>query len=234
MGLVSENGKYKILTDILGDEDHLGDMDFKVAGTAKGITAIQMDIKIKGLTVQIMEEALEQALKGRLHILEEMAKTISTHRLEFKEGVPRIGTIKIETDKIGALIGPGGKNIKALQENFNCTIEVDEDGTIRVLGNDAKEIETCVSTIALQIKGPEAGTDYMGTVVTIKDYGAFVDLAPGVSGLVHVSEFSTDRVNDPNEFVAVGDVIPVRVVEVDRMGRIKLSAKAVQSIPKKS
>jgi len=234
MGLVSDGNKYRILTDIIGDEDNLGDMDFKVAGTSKGITAIQMDIKIKGLTTQILEEALEQARKGRLHILGEMAKTITKERGAFKEGVPRIEMIKIEQDKIGALIGPGGKNIKGLQENYGVTIEVDEDGTVRVLGSDPTILNACVSTIKLQLTGPEVGADYLGTVVTVKDYGAFVDLAPGVSGLVHVSEFTNERVNDPNEYVATGDQFQVRVVEIDRMGRIKLSAKVVAPIPRKT
>ena len=233
MGLISDGQNYRILSDIIGDEDHLGDMDFKVAGTSTGITAIQMDIKIKGLTSQIMEEALEQARKGRLHILGEMAKTIQTQRDHFKEGVPRIEMIKIPQDKIGALIGPGGKNIKALQEGYQVQIEVDEDGTVRVLGSDPKVLQECVSTVKLQLTGPEIGSDYVGTVVTVKDYGAFVDLAPGVSGLVHVSEFTNDRVADPSEYVREGDQCHVRVVEIDRMGRIKLSAKVVAPLKKR-
>ncbi|MEK6626394.1 MAG: S1 RNA-binding domain-containing protein, partial [Bdellovibrionota bacterium] len=231
--LISDGQNYRILSDIIGDEDHLGDMDFKVAGTSTGITAIQMDIKIKGLTSQIMEEALEQARKGRLHILGEMAKTIQTQRDHFKEGVPRIEMIKIPQDKIGALIGPGGKNIKALQEGYQVQIEVDEDGTVRVLGSDPKVLQECVSTVKLQLTGPEIGSDYVGTVVTVKDYGAFVDLAPGVSGLVHVSEFTNDRVADPSEYVREGDQCHVRVVEIDRMGRIKLSAKVVAPLKKR-
>jgi polyribonucleotide nucleotidyltransferase len=234
MGLVKENTDYKILTDILGDEDHLGDMDFKIAGTDKGITAIQMDIKIKGLSTEIMEEALERARVGRIHILGEMAKTISTERKELKEGVPKIETFNIKPDKIGALIGPGGKNIKALQEGYEVTIECDEDGTVKVIGEDSKKIEECITLCQMQINGPAVGSDYLAVVVTIKDYGAFVDLAPGVSGLVHISEFAEDRVSDPNEYVAEGDKIDVRVVEVDRMGRLKLSAKAVKSLEKKS
>jgi len=234
MGLVMEGEKYQILSDILGDEDHLGDMDFKVAGTASGINAIQMDIKIAGLPVNVMKEALTQAKEGRLHILGEMAKTISSHRKEFKDGVPRMETLKINPDKIGALIGPGGKNIKALQENFEVTIECEEDGTIKFFGSDSKVINECRDVVNLQINGPEVGKDYTATVVTIKEYGAFVDIAQGVSGLVHVSEFSDERVNDPNEYVSEGDVIQVRVLEIDRMGRVKLSAKAVESIKKKA
>ena len=234
MGLVQEGEQYKILTDILGDEDHLGDMDFKVAGTDKGVTAIQMDIKIKGLSYEIMDKALVQAKEGRLHILGEMAKTISSERKEFKLGVPRMETLSIPTDKIGALIGPGGKNIKGLQENFDVTIECDEEGTVKVIGSDPEVLKACAATIALQINGPEIGKDYNGKVMTIKDYGAFVDIAPGVSGLVHVSEIANERVQDINEYVSEGDEMKVRVLEVDRMGRIKLSAKAVEPVAKKA
>ncbi len=234
MGLITDGKRYKILSDILGDEDHLGDMDFKVAGTAEGVTAIQMDIKIAGITRQIMEEAMTQAREGRLHILGEMAKTITTPRLEFRDGVPRIESVKIDTDKIGALIGPGGKNIKKLQEDFKVNMEVDEDGTVRIIGTDRDALKECAKLIALQITGPAVGAIYEAKVVTIKEYGAFVDIAQGVSGLVHVSELTDDRVNDVAEYVSEGDMIKVKVVEIDRMGRIKLSAKAVQSIPKKS
>ncbi len=233
MGLVMEGDRYKILSDILGDEDHLGDMDFKVAGTEKGITAIQMDIKIMGLSASIMKEALEQARVGRLHILKEMGKAIFTHRAEFKEGVPRIQTYKIPQDRIGALIGPGGKNIKALQEQFGVTIEITEEGLVKVLGVDAEKAKECIETIALQIVGPEVGKVYLGKVASLKEYGAFVDIVPGISGLVHVSELSNERVQDVNDYLAEGDTIKVKVVEVDRMGRIKLSAKAVESVGKK-
>jgi polyribonucleotide nucleotidyltransferase len=233
MGLITEGDRFKVLTDILGDEDHLGDMDFKVAGTTEGVTAIQMDIKITGLTREIVEKAMGQAREGRLHILGEMAKTISSERGEFKDGVPRIETTKIPTDKIGALIGPGGKNIKQVQEDFQVTMEVEEDGTVKVLGTDTQVLKDCVAFINLQINGPEVGTEYDAKVVTIKDYGAFVDIVPGVSGLVHVSEISDERVNDVGEYLAEGDTVRVRVVEVDRMGRLKLSIKAVAPIPKK-
>ena len=233
MGLISDGGKFKILSDILGDEDHLGDMDFKVAGTTKGITAIQMDIKIVGITREIIKDALTQAQKGRLHILGEMSKTITNQRNEFKEGVPRIEMMKIAQDKIGALIGPGGKNIKAIQENFAVTIEVEEDGTLRVLGVDPLKLKECVNLINLQINGPEINSEYDGIVVSIKEYGAFVDIAPGLSGLVHVSEMSDERVVDVNDYVIEGDVIKVKVIEIDRMGRIKLSARASVPLRKK-
>lgn len=233
MGLIKEGDDYKVLTDILGDEDHLGDMDFKVAGTTKGITAIQMDIKIEGLAKEIFVEALGKAKNGRTHILEEMAKTISKHREKFKDGVPRMVSFKIPTDKIGALIGPGGKNVKAVQERFEVSLEVEEDGTVKVLGLDDKILDDCKSCIELQIKGPEIGKDYLGTVVTLKEYGGFVDIVPGVSGLVHISEVANERVNDINEYLSEGDKIQVKVLDVDRMGKIKLSAKAVTPLSKK-
>ncbi len=233
MGLITEGDRFKVLTDILGDEDHLGDMDFKVAGTTEGITAIQMDIKITGLTREIVEKAMGQARDGRLHILGEMAKTISTERAEFKDGVPRIETTKIPTDKIGALIGPGGKNIKQIQEDFQVTMEVEEDGTVKVLGTDTQVLKDCVSFINLQINGPAVGTVYDAKVVTLKEYGAFVDIVPGVSGLVHISEIAEDRVNDVAQYVSEGDTVKVKVIEVDRMGRLKLSCKAVEPLKKK-
>lgn len=234
MGLVTDGKRFKILTDILGDEDHLGDMDFKVAGTAEGVTAIQMDIKIAGLTREIMEQAMTQARAGRLHILGEMAKTITTPRLEFKDGVPRMETVKIDSDKIGALIGPGGKNIKKLQEDFKVNIEIDEDGTVKILGVDRDVLKECANAISLQIMGPGLGTVYEAKVVTIKEYGAFVDIAAGVSGLVHVSELTDDRVKEVSDYVQEGDTIKVKVMEIDRMGRIKLSAKAVQPLVKRN
>lgn len=234
MGLISDGKRFKVLTDILGDEDHLGDMDFKVAGPEAGITAIQMDIKITGLTREIVEAAMDQARAGRLHILKEMNKTISTHRAEFKDNVPRVKTLKIETDKIGMLIGPGGKNIKGIQETFKVTIEIAEDGTVKILGEDAQAINDCMTLIDMQINGPKVGADYEAKVVTIKEYGAFVDIAQGVSGLVHISELAEERVNNVTDYVNEGDTIKVRVVEVDRMGRLKLSAKAAGKIEKKA
>jgi len=233
MGLIKEGNNYKILTDILGDEDHLGDMDFKVAGTKDGVTAIQMDIKITGLTPQIIEEAIHQAYTGRMHILGEMAKTISTPRDGFKAGVPTILTVMIPTDKIGALIGPGGKNIKKLQEEYKVTIEITEEGMVKVLGSDTEILKTCIATINLQINGPEIGSIYEARVDSIKEYGAFVEIGAGVSGLVHVSELTDERVQRVEEFLTEGEVIKVKVMEIDKMGRIKLSAKAVQSLKKK-
>ena len=233
MGLITDGKIFKILTDILGDEDHLGDMDFKIAGPKEGITAIQMDIKISGLSKEIVEKAMLQAREGRLHILEEMAKTIQEERKELKEGVPRVESFKIEPDKIGALIGPGGKNIKSLQETFQVTIEVVEDGTVRVIGLDKEQIKKCVDLAVLQIQGPKVGGYYKAKVVTIKEYGAFVDIANGVSGLVHISEISDTRINDINDYLSIGDMLDIKVIDVDRMGRVKLSAKQARPLEKK-
>ncbi len=229
MGLIKEGDDFTILTDILGDEDHLGDMDFKVAGTTEGITAIQMDIKITGITTEIFTKAMTQAKEGRLHILGEMAKTISTARPAFKDGVPTIKTTNIKPDKIGALIGPGGKNIKAIQEKFEVSIEITEEGLVKVLGNDAGNLDKVCSLIDMQINGPAKDAEYDAVVVTIKEYGAFVDIAEGVSGLVHVSEMADERVKDPNDYVSEGDIVRVKVLDVDRFGKVKLSAKAVKS-----
>lgn len=233
MGLVKEGAQYKILSDILGDEDHLGDMDFKVAGTEKGLTAIQMDIKTDGLPKEILEEALEQARKGRLHILDHMSKTVTTARKEFKQGVPRIQTLKIKPDKIGALIGPSGKNIKALQEGYGVAIECEDDGTVRVIGIDMQKTAECVAVISLQINGPELEKTYEAQVVSVKEYGAFIEIAPGQSGLLHISEITNERVRDVQDYLDVGDKCQVQVLDIDRMGRVKFSAKVVQNVPKK-
>tara|TARA_B100001971_G_C18268036_1_gene596527 strand:+ start:102304 stop:104433 length:2130 start_codon:yes stop_codon:yes gene_type:complete len=233
MGLIKEGDKYQVLTDILGDEDHLGDMDFKVAGTTDGITAIQMDIKITGITNEIFQKAMAQAKDGRLHILGEMAKTISTPRPEFKEGVPQIKSTHIPKDKIGALIGPGGKNIKAIQEKYEVTIEITEEGQVNTLGVDAKVLDEVNALIDMQINGPKVDSVYEAVVVSIKEYGAFVDIVPGISGLVHVSELAEERVKDVNDYVSEGDKIKVKVLDVDRFGKIKLSAKAVEPVKSK-
>ncbi|MBL7665700.1 MAG: polyribonucleotide nucleotidyltransferase [Bacteriovoracaceae bacterium] len=233
MGLIKEGDKFKILSDILGDEDALGDMDFKLAGTEKGITAIQIDIKITGLDNAIMKKALSQAKTGRLHILKEMAKTISSTRGQFKAGVPTIVMTKIDKDRIGALIGPGGKNIKGLQEKYSVTIDISEEGDVKILSADSDINEKVKNLINMQINGPAIGSDYQATVQTIKEYGAFVEIADGVSGLVHISEITDARVNDANEYLAEGDVVTVRVLDIDRFGKIKLSIKAVKPMEKK-
>lgn len=233
MGLVKEGDKFKILSDILGDEDHLGDMDFKVAGTSQGITAIQMDIKITGITNEIFSKALAQAKVGREHILGEMAKTISASRSELKDTAPQILTIEIDKDKIGAVIGPGGKNVKMLQEKYGVTVEIDDSGIVKVIGNDKKKSNDVLNHIDLTVNGPKIGEDYNATVVTIKEYGAFVDIVEGISGLVHISELADERVNDVEEYLKIGDPIKVKVLDVDRFGKIKLSAKAVTPLEKK-
>ena len=234
MGLIKEGDDFTILTDILGDEDHLGDMDFKVAGTNDGITAIQMDIKITGITNEIFTKAMAQAKEGRLHILGEMAKTISTARPTFKDGVPTIQTTNIKPDKIGVLIGPGGKNIKAIQEKYEVSIEITEEGLVKVLGTSSETLDTVCNLIDLQINGPKKDSEYQATVVTIKEYGAFVDIADGVSGLVHVSEMASERVKDPADYVSEGDVIAVKVLDIDRFGKVKLSAKAIKPLVNKN
>jgi polyribonucleotide nucleotidyltransferase len=233
MGLIKEGEKYAILTDILGDEDHLGDMDFKVAGTKKGITAIQMDIKITGINEEIFKKALSQAHVGRLKILDEMSKTIPTTRAELKDGVPRIKSISIAPDRIGALIGPGGKNIKMLQETYSVTIEVAEDGTVSAVGVNTDKIDEVLCVIDLQINGPKIGSVYDGVVVSIKEFGAFVDLIPNVSGLLHVSELTTERVREVSDYLREGDTVKVKVLDVDKLGKIKLSAKALAPLNKK-
>lgn len=233
MGLITDGERFKVLTDILGDEDHLGDMDFKVAGPEAGVTAIQMDIKITGLTREIVEASMDQAREARLHILGEMAKTISTHRPDLKDGAPMIKSFNIKVEDIGALIGPGGKNIKAIQEDFDVNLEVLEDGQVNVLGTNKEEIQNCIEHVTLQINGPEVGSQYDATVVTIKEYGAFVDIAKGVSGLVHISELADERVKDVTDYVAEGDIVKVQVMEYDRMGRLKLSCKAAAPLQRK-
>ena len=233
MGLVSDGDRFKILTDILGDEDHLGDMDFKIAGTSEGVTAIQMDIKITGLTREIVEEAIDQARIGRLHILEEMEKTISVHRPQMKNGVPLMKSMKIDVDKIGALIGPGGKNIKKLQESYELDIEIEEDGTTKFISVNQEKINECMELVNLQLKGPVVGSIYDAKVGTIKEYGAFVDIAEGVGGLVHISELAEERVKNAEDYLAEGDLVKVKVVEIDKMGRVKFSIKAVEALKRK-
>lgn len=233
MGLVKEGKDYQILSDILGDEDHLGDMDFKVAGTSKGITAIQMDIKITGINTEIMSKALDQAKIGRMHILGKMNEVLPAARPHYKMGVPLIKTVKIAVDQIGAFIGPGGKNIRALQEQYKVNIECQEDGTLKIVGSNLTTLDEVAALISLQMNGPAIGSVYDATVVSLKEYGAFVDIAAGLSGLVHVSEISNDRVDDVGLYLQEGDKVKVKVMEVDRFGKIRLSIKAVGPIAKK-
>ncbi len=228
MGLISdENGRYQILTDIQGTEDHLGDMDFKVAGTAQGITALQMDIKITGLSPQIMKEALEQARAARMSILDRMLEVLATPRAELKPHAPRIITVKIPVDKIGALIGPGGKNIRALQEETGTKIDIEEDGTVYIASVMGVGAEIARQRVEALGESAEIGRIYTGRVVRIEAFGAFVEILPGVDGLVHISQLDSERVNRVEDVVAMGDEITVMVTDIDPQGKIRLSRQAV-------
>ncbi len=223
MGLITEGDKYAVLSDILGEEDHLGDMDFKVAGTEKGITGFQMDIKIAGVSTEIMQKALEQAKRGRLHILGIMNQTISKPATEISEYAPRIEVMKIETDKIGALIGPGGKTVKALSEKYQVTINTENDGTVTIYGKNAKAALAAKDAVKGIVEDPEVGRIYEGTVRRIMDFGAFIEILPGKEGLCHISKLSRDRVNNVSDVLKEGQVIPVKLLEIDKMGRLNLS-----------
>jgi polyribonucleotide nucleotidyltransferase len=219
--------RYQILTDIQGTEDHLGDMDFKVAGTAAGITALQMDIKISGLSAQMMKEALEQAHTARMSIMEKMLAVLPEPRTELKPHAPRIITVKIPVDKIGALIGPGGKNIRALQEETGTKIDIEEDGTVYIASTDGVGAKIAQERVESLGESAIVGNIYTGKVVRIADFGAFVEILPGVDGLVHISQLDTERVNKVEDVVAMGDEITVMVTDIDPQGKIRLSRQAV-------
>ncbi|WKD48863.1 polyribonucleotide nucleotidyltransferase [Microbulbifer spongiae] len=225
MGLVKEDEGYAVLTDILGDEDHLGDMDFKVAGTASGVTALQMDIKIEGITEEIMETALEQALQARLHILAEMNRVIDSSRTSVNENAPRYATLKIHPDKIRDVIGKGGATIRSITEETGASIDIGDDGTIKVFGEDGESLESAVTRIEEITAEAEIGAIYEGTVVRIVDFGAFVNFLPGKDGLVHISQIAEERVNAVTDYLSEGQKVFVRVLDVDQRGRIKLSIK---------
>jgi polyribonucleotide nucleotidyltransferase len=227
MGLVIEGDKYAVLTDILGTEDHLGDMDFKVTGTTKGITALQMDIKVSGVSSEIMSQALEQARVARLHILDKMLAALSAPRPELKDHTPRITIVKIPVDKIGAIIGPGGKNIRALQEETGTKIDIEEDGTIYISATDGAGAEIARERIESIGETAQIGRIYTGKVVRIADFGAFVEILPGTDGLVHISQLDSERVNKVEDLVQLGDEITVMVIGIDPMGKIRLSRQAV-------
>jgi len=228
MGLVTDKtGRYKVLTDIQGTEDHLGDMDFKVAGTDEGITALQMDIKIGGLSAAIMKEALEQARDARLAILNIMKETIPQPRAELKDHAPRITTVIIPVDKIGALIGPGGKNIRALQEKTGTKIDIEEDGTVYIAAVEGTGAKAAIEQIEALGESPEIGRIYTGKVVRIESFGAFVEILPGTDGLVHISQLDSERVNSVEDVVGMGDEITVMITDIDPMGKIRLSRQAV-------
>ena len=228
MGLIMDkDGKYAILTDILGTEDHIGDMDFKVAGSVDGITAIQMDIKIDGLSYDILSEALQQAKDGRIHILNEMNKSINKHRESLSVHAPKIGQTSMPTDMIGAFIGPGGKNIKALAEQYEVEINVEEDGSATVLGLNQDNINSVLDYVKSMTYEPKAGDIVNGEVVRILDFGAFVKISPTKDGLVHISEIKKERVEKVTDCLNIGDKIDVKIIKVDDAGKISLSMKAL-------
>ncbi len=229
MGLVLEGARYKVLTDILGDEDHLGDMDFKVAGTQEGVTALQMDIKVEGVTPEIMKVALEQARAGRLHILGEMSKVISAPRSNMSEWAPSIITLKIDPEKIRDVIGKGGAVIRQITEETGTTIDIESDGTVKIAsvnGTAGREAQRRIELITADV---EVGQIYEGKVVRLMDFGAFVTMLPGRDGLVHISQISNERVERVSDKLKEGDVIRVKVLEVDRQGRIRLSMRDVDA-----
>ncbi|MBU4483927.1 polyribonucleotide nucleotidyltransferase [bacterium] len=226
MGLVKEDKNYVILSDILGDEDHMGDMDFKITGTKEGVTAIQMDIKITGITEDILTEALNQAREGRLHILSEMEKVIDKPRAELSKYAPRIVTLKIQQDQIGGLIGPGGKNIRKIVEDTGAKIDIDDDGTVHVASSDGEAIEQAIRMIKNLTAVPEVGKYYKGTVRKIMDFGAFVEVIPGTDGLVHISQLENHRVKNVTDVVQEGDEVVVKVLEIEPGScKIRLSRK---------
>ncbi|MDO9129140.1 MAG: polyribonucleotide nucleotidyltransferase, partial [Anaerolineales bacterium] len=227
MGLVKEGERYQILTDIQGAEDHLGDMDFKVAGTAQGITALQMDIKISGLSAEIMKQALEQARQARLFILDKMLEVIPAPRPDLKPHTPRVTTLKVPVDKIGAIIGPGGKNIRALQEETGTRIDIEEDGTVYIAATEGIGAEMARERIESMTETPQLGRIYTGKVVRITDFGAFVEILPNLDGLVHISQLDSERVDKVEDVVRMGDEVTVMVTGIDAMGKIRLSRQAV-------
>ena len=229
MGLVKEGDDFAVLTDILGDEDHLGDMDFKVAGTDGGITALQMDIKIQGITREIMDKALAQARNARLHILGEMNKVLSTPREEMSEWAPSIIAFKIDPEKIRDVIGKGGSVIRAMTEETGATIDIDQDGTVRIASIDGASGKEAQRRIELITADVEVGRIYDGKVARLMDFGAFVTILPGKDGLVHISQISNERVEKVSDKLAEGDEVKVKVLEVDRQGRVRLSMKEVDA-----
>ena len=225
MGLVKEGEKFAVLTDILGDEDHLGDMDFKVAGTSDGVTALQMDIKIEGITEEIMEIALEQALKARLSILSDMNKVLASGRDEISESAPRLEKMQIDSDKIRDVLGKGGATIRALCDDYNSTIDISDDGIVQIYSEDQKSLSAAIEAIKAIVADPEPGTIYDGKVVRIVDFGAFVNFMPGTDGLVHISQIAEERVEKVTDYLSEGQDVKVKVIEIDNRGRVKLSIK---------
>lgn len=228
MGLVKEGERFAVLSDILGDEDHLGDMDFKVAGTTEGITALQMDIKIEGITADIMEQALKQAHAGRIHILKAMNEVISSSRTEINAHAPNYATININPEKIRDVIGKGGATIRQLTEDTGATIDIEDNGTIRIFGMDKASTRAAITQIEAITAEVEVGTTYEGTVARIVDFGAFVTILPGTDGLVHISQISDERVENVADYLKEGQVVKVQVQDIDNRGRIKLTMKGIE------
>ncbi len=227
MGLVKEEEQVAILTDILGMEDHYGDMDFKVAGTEKGITAFQMDVKIKGISEEIMGKALAQAREGRLYILKKIAEVISSPREDISSYAPRIFSIHVKTDKVGAVIGPGGKMIRSIIDQTGVKIDIEDDGTIKIASIDETSAKKAIQLIQNLVEEPEVDKIYQGKVKRIMDFGAFVEIIPGTDGLLHISQISNQRIRRVEDVLKEGDEVEVKVIEVDRQGKVKLSRKAL-------
>ena len=227
MGLVKEDNNFVVLTDILGDEDHLGDMDFKVAGTSDGINALQMDIKVDGITSEIMSQALDQARDARLHILDEMNKVLSSPREDTSEYAPRYTTMKVDQSKIAAVIGKGGATIKSIVEQTGAVIDINDDGVIKIAATDEKVSSAAKEMIEEITQGPQVNKIYEGKVVKIMDFGAFVSITPNQDGLVHISQISQERVNNVSDVLSEGDMVKVKVLEVDKQGRVKLTMKDI-------
>jgi polyribonucleotide nucleotidyltransferase len=227
MGLILEGNKFAVLTDILGDEDHLGDMDFKVAGTEQGVTALQMDIKIQGITKEIMQVALAQAKEGRMHILGKMTSAVSGANTVLSDYAPRMITIKINPEKIRDVIGKGGSVIRALTEETGTTIDISDDGVVTIASTSSEgmaEAKKRIENITLEV---EVGQVYEGTVLKLLDFGAIVNILPGKDGLLHISEIANERIKDINDYLKDGQQVKVKVIQTDEKGRVRLSAKAL-------
>ena len=225
MGLIKEGDEIAVLSDILGDEDHLGDMDFKVAGTTEGVTALQMDIKIHGVTKEIMRQALKQAREGRLHILAVMNQTLNTARGDISAYAPRIVSIKVRQDKIRDIIGPGGKVIRGIVEETGCKIDIEDDGTVFIASSEETGMKRAIEIIEGITMEAQVGKIYKGKVVRIVDFGAFVEIMPGTDGLLHISQIGPGRVHRVSDVLKEGDEIQVKVLEIDKSGKIRLSRK---------
>jgi polyribonucleotide nucleotidyltransferase len=225
LGLIKEEDEFIVLSDILGDEDHIGDMDFKVAGTREGITALQMDIKITGITTDILKKALHQAREGRLFILEKMEATIKEPRRALSVWAPRIATIQLNPEKIGVVIGPGGKVIKNIIEQTGAKIEIDDAGKVNIYSSSTESVEKAIKMIQEITQEAEVNKIYLGKVRRIMDFGAFVEIFPGTDGLVHISQLAEGRVKNVRDVLEEGDEVMVKVIEIDKQGKIKLSRK---------